>query len=286
MQDRECVALLQWMLPALGLRWAGFRRVRKQVCKRISRRIAELGLASATDYRGYLNAHREEWSVADALCTVTITRFYRDKGVFAYLGSTVLPELGRRALDEGRTDLRAWSAGCGSGEEPYTLSLVWHFEVGSELPGLTLRILGTDIDDRLLRRAHEAVYPAGCLTDLPEPWRVAAFDATRAGLRLKPAHRDNVTFLRHDLRGEPPAGPFDLVLCRNLAFTYFDDATQLETAQRLRAALTEGGALVLGRHERLPAGAPGFSAWSAGHKIYRASPAPQLVATLASRCAT
>jgi chemotaxis protein methyltransferase CheR len=72
MQDLECVALLQWMLPALGLRWEGFRRVRKQVC--------------------------------DALCTVTITRFYRDKGVFAYLGSTVLPELGARALAARRTE--------------------------------------------------------------------------------------------------------------------------------------------------------------------------------------
>jgi chemotaxis protein methyltransferase CheR len=286
MQDRECVALLQWMLPALGLHWAGFRRVRKQVCKRISRRIAELGLATAADYRGYLDAHPEEWSVADSLCTVTITRFYRDKGVFAYLGSTVLPELGRRALDLGRTDLRAWSAGCGSGEEPYTLSLVWHFEVGSKLPGLALRILGTDIDDRLLQRAYKAVYPAGCLAELPEQWRAAAFDATSAGWRLKPAHRDNVTFRQHDLRDEPPPGPFDLVLCRNLAFTYFDDATQLTTARRLRAVLNEGGALVLGRHEGLPAGAPGFSAWSAGHKVYQASPGPQSVAALASRCAT
>jgi chemotaxis protein methyltransferase CheR len=121
---------------------------------------------------------------------------------------------------------------------------------------------------------------------LPEQWRVAAFDATSAGWRLKPAHRDNVTFLRHDLREEPPDGPFDIVLCRNLAFTYFDDATQLTSAQRLRAALTEGGALVLGRHEGLPAGAPGFSPWSAGYKIYRALRAPQSVVALASRCAT
>lgn len=272
MQDGECVALLQWMLPALGLRWDGFRRVRKQVCKRIARRIAELGLESVADYRSYLNAHREEWSMADSLCTVTITRFYRDKGVFAYLGSTVLPELGRHALDASRTELRAWSAGCGSGEEPYTLSLVWHFEVAHELPGLALRILGTDIDDRLLQRAHDAVYPAGCLADLPEQWRNAAFDETSTGWRLGSAYRDNVTFRRHDLRDEPPRGPFDVVLCRNLAFTYFDDATQLTTARRLRTVLNERGALVLGRHEGLPPGAPGFSAWSAGHKIYRASP--------------
>jgi chemotaxis protein methyltransferase CheR len=269
MQDGECVALLQWMLPALGLRWAGFRHVRKQVCKRISRRLAELGLERAEDYRVYLSTHPDEWRVADSLCTVTITRFYRDKGVFAYLGSTVLLELGARARREGRTELFAWSAGCGSGEEPYSLALGWHFEVGDKLPELALRILGTDIDDALLRRAHEAVYPSGCLEELPERWRGAAFEETSAGLRLRPDYRANVTLRRHDLRDRPPDGPFDVVLCRNLAFTYFDDAAQLTTAERLHNALIEGGALVLGRHETLPAGATGFSAWSAGHKVYR-----------------
>ena len=269
MQDGECVVLLQWMLPALGLRWAGFRRVRKQVCKRISRRLTELGLQRVEDYRQYLGTHPDEWRVVDSLCTVTITRFYRDKGVFAYLGSTVLPELGARARRTGRTELLAWSAGCGSGEEPYSLALVWHFEIGDKLRDLALRILGTDIDDALLRRAHEAVYPPGCLEELPARWRSAAFEETSAGWRLRPDYRTNVTLQRHDLRDPPPDGPFDLVLCRNLAFTYFDDALQLTTAERLHSALTEGGALVLGRHETLPAGATGFSAWSAGHKVYR-----------------
>jgi chemotaxis protein methyltransferase CheR len=271
MRDRDCVALLDWMLPTLGLRWAGFRRVRRQVCKRVSRRLAELGLETTGDYREYLRAHPEEWQIADSLCTVTITRFYRDKGVFAYLGGTVLPEFGARATRAGRTELRAWSAGCGSGEEPYTLGLVWRFEVAAKLPGLELRILATDVDEDLLERAHEAAYPSACLRDLPEPWRAAAFEKTSGGYRLDPSYRKNVTFRRHDLRKAPPMGPFDVVLCRNVAFTYFDETLQIETARRLRGALIEGGALVLGRHEALPPGAAGFSVWSATHNVYRAS---------------
>jgi chemotaxis protein methyltransferase CheR len=269
MQDAECVVLLQWMLPQLGLRWEGFRRVRKQVCKRISRRLAELGLERAADYRVYLSTHPDEWQAADSLCTVTITRFYRDKAVFAYLGSAALPEIGARARRGGRTDLLAWSAGCGSGEEPYSLALLWHFEIADQLPGLALRILGTDIDDALLRRAHEAMYPFACLEELPERWRSTAFEETSDGWRLKSQYRKNVTLRQHDLRDPPPDGPFDVVLCRNLAFTYFDDALQRATVERLRGAVAEGGALVLGRHEALPAGASGFSAWSAGHKVYR-----------------
>jgi chemotaxis protein methyltransferase CheR len=269
MKDDECVELLKWMLPILKLRWAGFKRVHKQVCKRLGRRLAELGLEHAEDYRRYLTAHAEEWAVADSLCTVTISRFYRDKGVFEYLGSTVLPELGARALAAGRRTLRVWSAGCSSGEEPYTVALLWEFRLRDRLPAIALEILGTDIDDVLLERAREACYPAGCLRELPEGWRAAAFESTTSGYRLKPELRARVELRKHDLRDKPPNGLFDIVLCRNLAFTYFDAALQIATAQKLYDALVDGGALVLGRHEALPAEAIQFGPWSAGRNIYR-----------------
>jgi chemotaxis protein methyltransferase CheR len=269
MKDDECVELLKWMLPIVELRWAGFRRVHKQVCKRLGRRLTELDLKHAEDYRRYLTEHPEEWKVADSLCTVTISRFYRDKGVFEYLGGTVLPELAARALAADRRTLRAWSAGSSSGEEPYTVALVWEFRLRDRLPGMVLEILGTDIDEELLERAHAACYPPGCLRELPEAWRAAAFEDTTSGYRLKPEFRTRVELRKHDIREAPPNGPFDLVLCRNLAFTYFDDALQLVTAQKLHAALVEGGALVLGRHEMLPVEATQFAPWSAGHRVYR-----------------
>jgi chemotaxis protein methyltransferase CheR len=274
MNDDECVELLRWMLPVLELRWAGFRRVRKQVCKRLARRLRELGLEHVEGYRQYLTAHSEEWQVAHALCTVTISRFYRDKRVFDYLGSTVLPRLGARAREAGRRKLLAWSAGCGSGEEPYTLALVWEFDVRRELRGIELEILGTDIDERLLARAEEARYPPGCLKDLPESWRTAAFDKAATEYRLKEHYKANVELCKHNIREEPPNGPFDIVLCRNLAFTYFDQRLQLTTAQRLHDALIEGGALVLGRHEILPDEVAGFSTWSAHHGVYAKSESP------------
>jgi chemotaxis protein methyltransferase CheR len=87
MQDAECVALLRWALPRLGLRWPGFRKVRRQVCKRITRRIRELGLADVTTYRERLESVPEEWPELDALCRITISRFYRDRAVFDHLGT-------------------------------------------------------------------------------------------------------------------------------------------------------------------------------------------------------
>jgi chemotaxis protein methyltransferase CheR len=269
MTNAECVALLQWILPQLELRWTGYRRVRKQVCKRVARRMAELGLARADEYRQYLATHAEEWAVADYLCRVTISRFYRGKEVFAFLGSEVLPRLGTRARTAGRESVLAWSAGCGSGEEPYTLALVWHFKVLAGLPGTALRILATDIDEHLLERARRGIYPGGCLKDLPAAWQAEAFESMGSERRLREEYKGDITFRVHDIRTEPPDDPFDLVLCRNLAFTYFDRALQLTTAQRLFGSLREGGALVLGSHETLPAEATGFSAWSEKHRVYR-----------------
>src|SRR5688572_10367475 len=94
MTDAECVDLLQWALPRLGLRWQGFRKVRRQVCRRLSRRIAELGLSEAGSYRAYLESNEQEWDALAALCRVTISRFWRDRAVFEALRDEVLPQLG------------------------------------------------------------------------------------------------------------------------------------------------------------------------------------------------
>ena len=269
MIDDECIALLQWLLPRLHLRWPGFRRVRKQVCKRFQRRFTELGLDNADAYRDYLRQHPEELSVADYLCRITISRFNRDRSVFVYLADHVLPELGAGALAQGTTRLTAWSVGCASGEEPYTLALVWHFLVARQLPDLELHILGTDIDAILLGRAKQARYSRGSLKELPEQWLESAFEDTDDGYRLKRIITDYVRFERHDIRTGPLNGGFDMVLCRNLAFTYFADDLQLTSAEVLHQSLRDGGALVLGKHEKLPDQAAGFTVWSSPHRIYR-----------------
>nr|NIV19534.1 chemotaxis protein CheR [Gammaproteobacteria bacterium] len=115
MKDQHCVQFLQWALPQLHMSWPGFRKVRRQVCKRIGRRMRELGLEAVEDYRAYLSHHASEWERLDAMCRITISRFYRDRGVFAALEKSELPALLQRLRARGGHRLRAWSAGCGSG---------------------------------------------------------------------------------------------------------------------------------------------------------------------------
>lgn len=273
-RDADCTAFLQWALPRMGLRWAGFRKVRGQVCKRLYRRLNALDLADLAAYRTRLERDGPEWRLLDGLCRITISRFYRDQGVFDRMRAEILAVLCEKLGRLGTTRLRCLSLGCGGGEEPYTLSLLWRFDLAPRFPDMSIEIHATDDDVASLERARCGRYSAGSLKDLPSQWRNAAFAATDAGFRLRSEHRQPVTFLRQDMRQSMPAGPFNLVLCRNVAFTYFDADGQRRAAAAIAARMASGGILVLGKHERLPADCPGFETVSEHQAIYRRTDDP------------
>ena len=120
MTDAECIALLQWALPRLEQRWEGYRRVRRQVCRRLAVRIRTLGLSDVAAYRARLEADPAEWVEFRNCLPITISRFFRDREVFRALAQEVLPALADGVRQAGQRVLRAWSAGCASGEEPYS----------------------------------------------------------------------------------------------------------------------------------------------------------------------
>jgi chemotaxis protein methyltransferase CheR len=252
MRDADCVDFLQWALPRLAMRWPGFRKVRRQVCKRIARRIGDLGLPGLEAYRQHLMTHPEEWAHLDALCRITISRFYRDRGAFDALRRNILPRVAESATREGRP-ARAWSAGCASGEEPYTLRLAFDLEVARQVPGARLEILATDTEPAVLRRARAGCYARASLRELPDAWVRSAFEGRDDTLCLRAAYRHDLEFLAHDIRQPPIKGPFDLILCRNLAFTYFAADLQLQVLEGLLGALRPGGFLMVGKPEQPPA---------------------------------
>ncbi len=257
MKDADCTVFLRWALPRMGFRWAGFRKVRRQVCKRIDRRLKDLGLVDLEAYRVLLDSDPDEWSALDSLCRVTISRFYRDRVVFDDLRKRVLPDLARCALKSGREHVRCWSAGCASGEEPYTLQIIWKLGVsGQDGRGVSLHIAATDADPHLLKRAEAAVYPSSSLKDLPDELAALAFDAENGRQVLKPEFRSGIEWLLQDIRHESPAGPFDLVLCRNLAFTYFEESIQRDVLDRIDTVMSRSAYLAIGSHEQLPAAEP------------------------------
>ena len=263
-----CTEFLQWALPRLGRRWAGYRKVQGLVCKRLGRRLRMLGLADLDAYRGWLESHPAEWPELDALLGIPISRFYRDRGAFESIGRDVLPALARAAREAVCPTLDCWSAGCASGEEPYTLAILWRLRLQAAFPALALHIVATDVDAALLDRARAGCYLASSLKELPPELRAAAFEERGELECVRPEYR-NVEFLRQDLRNEMPAGQFDLVLCRNVVATYYAPAVQREVMTRIAGGMRPGGALVLGIHEALPDGLRGFAPWPGARATYR-----------------
>lgn len=257
--NQDCIRFLQIWLPRLDLKWAGYRKVRRTVCKRIGRRMRALGLTELAPYGHLLEKSPEERARLDVFCRIPISRFYRDRAVFQALAERLLPDLAARAARDGAEALQCWCAGCASGEEVYSLRLLWDLASRRDSCSMRLEILGTDVDAFMLERATAGCYPLGSLKDLPADWQEKAFTRSEGAAQdkdifcLRPAFRHGIHFGCEDIRKRQPDGPFHLVLCRNFVFTYFANDLQRETLSGIARRLLPGGLLVLGAHERLPA---------------------------------
>lgn len=270
MQDRDCAAFLQWALPQLERRWSGYRKVRRLVCKRLAQRLKALGLADLDAYRRHLAARPEEWRELDALCGIPVSRFFRDRDIFDALEQEVLPALAETAASRGA--IEAWSAGCASGEEPYTLALIWAVRLQPRFAGMGLRIVATDSDAAVLRRARAGCYARSSLKELPGDLRAQGLEERDGTWCIRDRFRV-VDFVQQDLREAMPDGPFDLILCRNIVLTYYAPVLQEALMARIVGRLRPGGALVVGAHESIPPGVPDFLAWPGMRTIYRKRPA-------------
>lgn len=247
--DDEVVAFLREWLPRLGLRWRGFRKVRGQVRKRLGRRLMELGLTDLEAYAGRLEHDADERCELIRMARITISRFWRDRELFEVLGDEILPRAAALARAEHRP-VRALSLGCASGEEPYSVAIAWTQGAAAE-SAVELRVVAADADVHLLVRARRATYDRGSLRDLPSQHVDGLFTGDDQ-LTLDEGIRCLVSPVALDVRDGLPPGPFDLVLCRNLVFTYLAVSEQLRIAAAIAERLTPGGELVVGAHESLP----------------------------------
>jgi chemotaxis methyl-accepting protein methylase len=230
-----------------GLRLASY----KQPClrRRLAVRMRACGAHTFGAYAEVLDAVPAEYDrLLDAL-TVNVTRFFRNPETWALLGRRVVPELWARP---GR--VRVWSAGCASGEEPYSLALLFaeHAAAGEgvEAALARLRIDATDLDPEAVEVARRAEYPAAALAEVP-PALLARWFSAEPPHRVASALARRVRVAVHDLTREPPpAPPYHLIVCRN-AVIYFDRVTQERIFAAFAEALVPGGRLLLGKVETL-----------------------------------
>ena len=216
----------------------------------------------------YLNDHPLEWHILDGICRITISRFYRDRELYNALRSVIFPELLEIVRREGDKIISCWCIGAASGEEPYSLGILWQYS-GLGEQGAEISVVATEVDPYMINRARTGCYPAGSLRELPLSIKKRAFRLQEGQYCLKDLYKKQVRFLQQDIRDALPDETFHLILCRNLVFTYFSDELQKATAWRILQRLKGGGGLVLGSHEKLPVSLPDLMPWLPKQKIYR-----------------
>lgn len=220
------------------------------VRSRLGKRIRELGLAGFGDYVEHIRSPdgRGELATMIDVLTTNKTSFFRETPHFRFLAR----ELSEGTLS-GVARLRLWSAGCSTGEEPYSLALLLQ-DVLSGGRQRRARILATDINSRALRHARRGAYPEKRVEDIPDRMRSTGFraaDDPQERYRVRKAIRSKVRFARLNLLDDwPMDGPFHAILCRNVMI-YFDGPTREKLVRRFTDLLARSGYLFCGLSESL-----------------------------------
>jgi chemotaxis protein methyltransferase CheR len=227
---------------------------------RLAKRLRSLDLSGFGEYLRLVDEDPGERALMiECLCTHE-THFFREKRHFEFLERTVFPEW-KAAAEQGRRtrSLRVWSAGCSSGEEPYSLamSLLDHFSPQS----WGIQILATDLSSRVLTQAERAQWPIARAAEIPERL-LKSFMLKGTGeyeglMKAGPELRARITFQQQNLNAEPYAvtGTFDLILCCNVLI-YFNPESRMRAVERLIGHLANGAYLMVGHAEALTGIAP------------------------------
>ncbi len=231
---------------------------KKELVKaRLNKRLRALGLANYDEYIKFLRNDRagnELTSMLDAIST-NLTSFFREADHFEYLGQKVLKRMAAdAAAGKAENRLRIWSAGCSSGEEPYSIAIT----VCDNIPNLKVwdvAILATDLSTRVLDRAKEGVYTAERIKTVNPQLRGRCFRCIQSRpdriYQVNETLRSLMHFSRLNLMGDwPMRGSFDVIFCRNVMI-YFDKPTQGRLVERFWEILAPGGTLFIGHSESL-----------------------------------
>jgi chemotaxis protein methyltransferase CheR len=225
------------------------------LARRLAKRTALLGIRDFRDYYRLLRYGRDrEQELSDLmdLLTTNETYFFREMFQLRALTEEIIPELlQRRGERFGGMPLRIWSAGCSTGEEPYTVAMLL-LETGC-CKGVPVEIIGTDISHRVLQHARRGVYGDSAFRATDEQYKQKYFRAEGDGHRIIDAVRDLVTISHLNLLDEARLaliGRVDIILCRNVMI-YFDRPVRVRVAEAFHRALRDGGYLLLGHADSL-----------------------------------
>jgi chemotaxis protein methyltransferase CheR len=274
MEDTEDVAVRGSLAPLIaqiererGVDLSQYRE--SYVERRLGTRLRALGLTTYREYCAYVASAPNEYArLLDAL-TVNVTDFFRDPPVWDIIRGEVIPSILASKTASGHHAVRAWSAGCATGEEPYSMVMAFLAAQRPKSDSILLSVTATDLDPIALRTAGRAEYDIAKIGHIPVAERSRFVTADERHFRINPEVTDRVRFRTLDLFADEPPLALDLILCRNV-FIYFTREQQERVTGVFHRALARGGYLVLGRTEKMSTViGKSFEAVSSRERIYR-----------------
>src|SRR5208337_2303655 len=233
---------------------------------RVERRMALAGVKAAAEYFDRLRGDSNERDQLSRDLLINVTGFFRDAAVFEFLTKSVIPDLVRdHPLDR---PLRIWVAGCSSGEETYSLAMLFREQIDASKREIKLQIFATDVDPDAVASARDGLYPDSIEADV-SPERLSRFFSKEDhSYRISAELRSSVVFTVHDVLADPPFARLDFVSCRNLLIYLLPEA-QAKVISIIHFALREGGLLLVGDAETVGVADGRFVAISKPQRIYR-----------------
>ena len=235
--------LLEELAEQRGFDFRGYKRTTLE--RRFRRRMFQLNIGSYTEYADYLRKHSDEINQLLSTILINVTEFFRDPPAWEILRHEILPPMIKQ-LKPGAS-FRAWSAGCASGEEAYSIAMILAELFGPRIVDFDVKIYATDVDDEELVTARRGEYSADAVKRIRSEWRDKYFHG-KGVLRVNRDIRKLVIFGRSNLAQDAPISHVNLLVCRNVLI-YFDSTLQKQILARLHYALDPGGMLFLGKSE-------------------------------------
>jgi two-component system CheB/CheR fusion protein len=251
--DLAWQSFLGYLAAARGFDFHGYKPT--TLARRIRKRTAALGIDSFAGYQDHLEVHPDEFTTLFNTILINVTGFFRDPHAWDAVRGNVVPRI--VATKAPGEPIRAWSAGCASGEEAYTIAMVLAEELGAEQFRERVKIYATDVDEDALNAARHAAYTARQVESVPADLLERYFEHLDGLYVFRKDLRRQVIFGRHDLLSDAPISRVDLLVCRN-TLMYFNSEAQGRILSRFHFALNEGGFLFLGRAETLMAHGQSF----------------------------
>lgn len=261
----QCI--LRKMKSVKGLDFSGYRSACLK--RRIDTRLRAHQLENYNEYLQFLSKNPQEYDELLNVATINVSEFFRDKEAWQFVEKNIIPALIQQKETKNKRIIRLWSAGCSSGEEAYTLAILFHEILQAKITDFNIKIYGTDIDKDSLKKAKNGCYQSSSIKNIPTGLLKKYFDYDGKQYKVKDEIQALTHFQNKDLILSEPLELIDFVICRNVLI-YFTKELQAKIMAKFNSALQPNGYLMLGKTESFGPFMEGyFKSYNSSERIYQ-----------------